>query len=80
MSQEQTVKFRKAVFPLTTRHLLSIKIGGKPKVGAYILNREAIPIFAFNCPDHGIVADYPHGYGQKLRCPQCEAEANKKDG
>ena len=32
-----------------------------------------LQFYAFECPDHGIVEDYPHGYRQVLRCPECQA-------
>lgn len=32
---------------------------------------RAIQFYAFKCPIHGIVEDYPHGYSQVLRCHKC---------
>ena len=32
-----------------------------------------LPFFAFKCPTHGIVEDYPHGYYSRLSCPICKA-------
>ena len=34
----------------------------------------SLPFYAFKCPDHGIVVDYPHGYDQRLDCPKCHRE------
>ncbi|MBN2336206.1 hypothetical protein JXL21_11655 [Candidatus Bathyarchaeota archaeon] len=31
----------------------------------------SIQFYAFRCPLHGIVEDYPHGHGKILRCPLC---------
>lgn len=28
-----------------------------------------LPIYAFRCPEHGVVVDYPHGYHDRLDCP-----------
>jgi hypothetical protein len=33
--------------------------------------RDSLPFYAFKCPEHGIVEDYPHGYGGNLSCPIC---------
>ncbi|TRO55442.1 hypothetical protein E2P71_02675 [Candidatus Bathyarchaeota archaeon] len=33
--------------------------------------RGELQFYAFKCPTHGIVEDYPHGYGQTLRCREC---------
>ena len=30
-----------------------------------------LQFYAFKCPIHGIVEDYPHGYRQVLRCRKC---------
>jgi len=32
---------------------------------------EYIMFYAFNCPIHGIVENYPHGYNGRLICPKC---------
>ena len=33
--------------------------------------RQPQPFYAFKCPVHGTVYNYPQGYGQTLKCPQC---------
>ncbi len=33
--------------------------------------KGSLPFYAFECPVHGVVEDYPHGYRGVLRCPQC---------
>lgn len=33
-----------------------------------------LPFYAFRCPIHGIVEDYPHGYNEHLDCPKCTRE------
>ena len=33
--------------------------------------KDAIPFYAFKCPTHGIVEEYPHGYNIRLECPKC---------
>ena len=34
-----------------------------------------LPFYAFKCPIHGIVEDYPHGHNDRLDCPICRLEA-----
>ena len=34
--------------------------------------------YAFRCPVHGIVEDYPHGFDQRLRCPLCQKNLYRK--
>ena len=36
--------------------------------------KEPIPHYAFKCPVHGIVVNYPYGYNQRLECPKCRGE------
>jgi hypothetical protein len=33
-----------------------------------------LPFYAFTCPIHGVVVDYPHGYSERLECPRCYQE------
>ena len=33
-----------------------------------------LPHYAFNCPNHGLVENYPHGHSQRLECPRCREE------
>jgi len=33
--------------------------------------RAPIGFYAFRCPEHGLVVDYPHGHRQRLSCPLC---------
>ena len=33
--------------------------------------RGELQFYAFKCPVHGVVEDYPHGYRQTLRCREC---------
>ncbi|MFW6109469.1 MAG: hypothetical protein ACOC6N_03375 [archaeon] len=40
--------------------------------------KEPIPHYAFKCPKHGIIVDYPHGYNQRLECPKCREEENEE--
>jgi hypothetical protein len=32
---------------------------------------SSLPFYAFRCPVHGLVVDYPRGFNEKLRCPLC---------
>lgn len=36
--------------------------------------KKTLPLYAFRCPKHGIVEDYPHGYNDRLDCPECLKE------
>jgi len=35
---------------------------------------RSLPFYAFKCPDHGTVVDYPHGHDQRLDYPKCHRE------
>lgn len=39
----------------------------------------SLPFYAFRCPVHGIVSDYPHGYKKILRCPYCKPKSTHPD-
>ena len=41
--------------------------------------RGSLPFYAFICPKHGLVEDYPHGFKQLLICPLCLEEIDFKD-
>ena len=36
--------------------------------------KGSLPFFAFRCPVHGLVEDYPHGDTDRLDCPLCQRE------
>jgi len=36
--------------------------------------RGSLPHYVFNCPVHGLVENYPHGYDERLECPICSRE------
>jgi len=40
--------------------------------------KGTLPFFKFRCPTHGLVEDYPHGYHERLDCPECKKERAKK--
>ena len=40
---------------------------------------KANPFYAFRCPIHGIVEDYPHGYHERLDCPLCQPKSVHPD-
>lgn len=53
-----------------TVYLFDVKrVGGK----------GSLPFYAFKCPVHGIVSDYPHGYKKVLRCPYCKPKSTHPD-
>jgi len=35
--------------------------------------RGELQFYAFRCPVHGLVENYPQGYGEVLVCPECKA-------
>ncbi len=37
----------------------------------------SLQFYAFRCPVHGLVENYPQGYEGVLRCPYCEESATK---
>jgi len=36
--------------------------------------KGSLPFYAFRCPVHGLVENYPSGYEQRLECPRCLKE------
>ena len=63
---------------VTVTHLqrLEIMLLGKAFVGYRTRDgwRQPLPFYAFSCPVHGYVEDYPHGYAERLDCPLCSRE------
>jgi hypothetical protein len=61
---------------LSSVQKLRFKLFGRVFVG--LRNRRgrgaSLPFYAFKCPVHGIVEDYPHGYHGRLDCPLCLGE------
>ena len=47
-----------------------VYIGHKTREGW----RGSLPFYAFHCPVHGLVENYPHGYKKRLECPRCLEE------
>jgi len=35
----------------------------------------SLQFYAFRCPVHGLVENYPQGYERVLKCPYCEENA-----
>ena len=52
---------------------LRIKVFGSVPVESKIIAKEYDPVmfYAFECPIHGIVEDYPRGKGKRLICLKC---------
>lgn len=38
----------------------------------------SLQFYAFMCPVHDLVENYPQGYERVLRCPYCDIDASKK--
>ena len=66
------------VMEATVTHLqrLEIRLLGKAFMGYRARDgwRQPLPFYAFRCPVHGLVEDYPHGYTERLDCPLCSRE------
>jgi hypothetical protein len=58
---------------ITHMQRLEIRLLGKAFVGYRARDgwRQSLPFYAFRCPVHGLVEDYPHGYAERLDCPLC---------
>lgn len=55
----------------------------KPKyVGHYMKEgwKGELPFYLFKCRKHGYVVNYPHGFEEKLTCPECQKEINEEYG
>ena len=39
--------------------------------------KGALPFYEFKCLVHGLVENYPHGFAEILRCPECDKENQK---
>jgi len=72
-SASMFTKYWTALDSLSRWERLKIRLGGNVSIGFYIKTGWKAPIefYAFWCPVHGIVADYPHGYNERLTCPKC---------
>ena len=59
---------------------LKIQLQGYVYVGDVMKDGWSAPLphYAFNCPVHGYVLDYPHGYEQRLECPKCREEKRRE--
>ena len=55
---------------------LIIKLTGRAFIGYWKKPgwRQSLPFYVFECPVHGYVEDYPHGYRNRLECPHCYQE------
>ena len=58
---------------LKTRQRISLKLLGNTEIG--LLRRPSwsgsIPLYAFICKEHGLVASYPESHDEVLYCPYC---------
>jgi len=52
---------------------LVLRLRGRVYVGRYTRPgwQGPLPFYAFRCPEHGIVVNYPQGFRRVLRCPKC---------
>jgi hypothetical protein len=64
---------------LTLLQRLHLRLTGRVRVGWMRRPgwRGELPFYAFRCPIHGIVVDYPHGHSGRLECPRCQGERTK---
>lgn len=58
---------------LSWRQRLAMKVAGHAYLGHRTRPgwRGELPFYAFECPEHGVVADYPQGFEGRLTCPRC---------
>ncbi len=56
---------------------IELRITGKAYIGQDQKQgwNGALPFYAFECPTHGLVTNYPMGYDKRLECPKCLDEA-----
>ena len=78
--QTQTPPRKERVDPphrkITKMDILKIDLTGRAYLGEYREEGWAgtLPLYAFRCARHGIVANYPMGFEKRLECPRCLAE------
>jgi hypothetical protein len=55
---------------------LKLKLKGYVYIGEKQIDghKDSLSYYAFECPIHGLVSDFPHGYRQRLECPTCKSE------
>ena len=55
---------------------LALRLGLPVRVGSVTREgwRGSLPFYAFMCPKHGEVFNYPQGYNGRLDCPVCLRE------
>ena len=77
-SVDPTVTGKQFSRELSLIQKLRLRLFGRVLVGwrNRRLWRAELPFYAFRCPIHGIVEDYPHGYHGRLDCPLCLGEAD----
>ena len=67
--QQENKNLQKLTFTQKIRlELLGITPTEKKKLPGW---KGELQFYAFKCPVHGIVEDYPHGYRQVLSCKKC---------
>ena len=62
--------WQRLVFRLTGR----LYIGHKRHEGW----TGSLPHYMIECPIHGRVVTYPHGYSMRLECPRCQEEEREE--
>jgi hypothetical protein len=68
MLQENTPPLHLTFTQKIRLELLGITPTEKKKLPGW---KGELQFYAFKCPVHGIVEDYPHGYRQVLSCRKC---------
>lgn len=75
------VTFKEENYKIGLIDKIKIRLLGHSKVGEYNFDGDpnrVLEIYAFKCPNHGIVASHPHGYYNVLLCPTCMKELLKE--
>jgi len=73
MSDEVVFRYnrRDHVYNLSRLNRLELRLIGHSYLGKIKTRHGELAIYAFKCPDHGVVANYPHGHARRLLCPVC---------
>ncbi len=69
---ETTVPSRR----LTSYERIMLRATGRVFVGRFSKDgwNGTLPFYAFECPTHGTVINYPMGFEKRLECPKCMEE------
>ena len=66
---------------LTPLQRIHLKLSGKVFIKKIQLKNwtNSLPLYAFNCPVHGLQSTYPMGWKKTLICPKCISDQNERE-